>query len=607
MFVKPYISIARQGKEIGEGGGSIAGNFPETQQTQREMKNLKKIFQAATLALGLAFSADIEAQTIPTNFFGQNAWMPDSIGSVNYGGKLHQNWSKVKDSKTTLIRFGGIGVDNNKPTNYQYIKMIDSIRANGMEPIIQVPFHKYAYTAQQAADIVHYINVTKGKNIQYWVIGNEPDLDYAYTSASQVAAYFKPFASAMKAVDPSIKIIGPECAWYNSSIINGLTTPGGPDDITGKDAAGRYYVDIISFHYYGFNGSQSRNDVVTKLNSTGGLNDNLALLNARIATCNTAHNRSGAAALKTAVTEANVGYRNAETDNLNGNGTNSFIGAQFIAEMFSVGLKNGVNFMNVWSVVEGNSQALNIGYLDRTSGAKKPAYYHYQMMAANFKGNFVNGSTNNSNVKAFASQTSQYTTVMILNQDLSNNFNYTVRLNNTAIGGNSALKVNVNANINVEYNGVMQGQSTLLLVFNASGALVKKIEYTLLNHAISNLAPTETTYNGGVVNNNVTTSVDENGNDIQSMKGFVMNVYPNPAKSKFTIELDRNNALDIDFEVELFDLMGRLIFKQTSIFAERVQTVDLTGRDIAEAVYIVRVREKGDKENVRSQKVVIFK
>src|SRR5436190_13794163 len=236
------------------------------------MKTLKKLFQASLLSLRLAFAADnmMEAQTIPTNFFGQNAWMPDSVGNVKYYGKLRQNWGKIRDSKAAIVRFGGIAPDNHMPTNFQYIQMIDSIRAKGMEPILQVPFHRGAYTAQQAAAIVQYVNVTKGKNVLYWIIGNEPDLDYAYTSASQVAAYFKPFASAMKAVDPGIKIIGPECAWYNTGIINGLTTPGGPDDITGKDAAGRYYVDIISFHYYGFNGTQSRNDVMTKLYQTNG-------------------------------------------------------------------------------------------------------------------------------------------------------------------------------------------------------------------------------------------------------------------------------------------------------------------------------------------------
>lgn len=573
------------------------------------MKNLKKIFQAGVLALGLSFAAaeNAQAQTIPVNFFGQNAWMPDTIGSINYNGKLHQNWGKVRDSKAALIRFGGIAPDQNKPTNFQYIKMIDSIRAKGMEPVIQVPFHKWQYSAQQAAEIVQYINITKGKNIKYWVIGNEPDLDYAYTNASQVAAYIKPFASAMKAVDPSILTIGPETAWFNQGIINGLTNPGGPDDITGKDAAGRYYIDIISFHFYGFNGTQSREQVISKLSQSGGLNENLAYLQQRLLACNSAHGRSGNSTLKVAVTEANVGYKNAATDNLYGFGVNSFIGGQFIAEMFSVGLKNSVNFMNVWSVVEGNGTELNIGYIDPSTGNKKPAYYHFQMMADNFKGNFLNGTSNQANVKVFGSQSSQYTTVMILNEDLGNNFNFTVRLNNGEVSGNSALKMKVNANIPIEYNGVIQGQSTMLLTFNSSGVLVKKIEYTMLNHAVNNLPPTVTNYNGGTVNNGVTTAVNENGEDIISMKGFRINTFPNPARSKFTIELDRPNQQDIDFDVEIFDIMGRLVYSKGSTFEERRQVIDLTGRDLAEAVYIVRVRESGDKDNVRSEKIVLFK
>lgn len=572
------------------------------------MKNLKKLFAAALFSLGAIIGIDdLKAQSIPGNFYGQNAWMPDTIGSVVYNGKLHQSWGKIRDSKAVIIRFGGIAPDNNMPTNSQYIKMIDSVRSKGMEPILQVPFHKGAYTAQQAAAIVQYVNVTKSKNIQYWSIGNEPDLDYSYTSSAQVAAYFRPFASAMKAVDPTIKIIGPECAWYNTGIINGLTTPGGPDDITGKDAAGRYYVDIISFHYYAFNGTQTRADVVSKLYSTNNLNENLATLNARLAICNTAQNRSGITALKAAVTEANVGYQNDAGDNLNGNGANSFIGGQFIAEMFSVGLKNSLSFMNVWSVVEGNGVPLNIGYIDPVTGNKKPSYYHFQMMAANIKGNFITGASNNPNVKIFGSQTSQFTSVMILNQDLANNSSYTVKLNNSAIGGNSALKLNINGGNAAEYSGTMQGQSSIVLVFNASGALVKKVEYTLLNHAIANLPPTETTYNGGTVNNGVTTAVDENGNDFVSMKGFKMNVYPNPCKSIFTVELDRTNKMDVDFEIEIFDIMGRLIHRQNTIFSERIQVVDLRNQDIAEAVYIVRVREKGDKDNQHSIKVVIFK
>jgi hypothetical protein len=442
--------------------------------------------------------SNLSAQPISTRLYGQNSWMPDTIGNASacpeapciLYGKLHLNWAKIQNSGSTMIRYGGIAPDRNMPTNFQYIRMIDSIRAKGMEPVIQVPFWDGRYTASQAAAIVQYINVTKTKNIKYWIIGNEPDLKYSYTTAAEVAAYFKPFASAMKAVDPSIKIIGPECAWYNSSIINGLTTPGGPSDITGTDANGRYYVDIISFHYYPFNGTQTRPQVITKLTQTGGFQDNLVLLNARLTNANSYHGRTGANLLKCAVTEANVNYQNSSTDDVTTLGANSFIGGQFVAEMYAVGMKNKVEMINLWSVVEGNTTALNIGYIDKVTGNKKPLFHHYKLVADNFKGNYIGTTDNQANVKAFASQNSSQIAVMVMNQELSGSMPYTVRLNTATVSGTSALKINVNAGLAIQYDDVIPNQSTYLLIFNSAGTLIRKCEYTLALHAMVNAAPT---------------------------------------------------------------------------------------------------------------------
>src|SRR5207247_1000548 len=134
---------------------------------------------------------------------------------------------------------------------------------------------------------------------------------------------------------------------------------------------------------------------------------------------------------------------------------------------------------NMWSVIEGNSTALNIGYLDRTTGNKKPLYYHFKMMADNFRGNYVNGTTNQTTVKSFGSQNSLQTVVLILNEDLSSNYNCKVRLNTAAIAGTSNLKININANIANEYTQVIPSQSSVLLIFNSAGALIKKYEYSL--------------------------------------------------------------------------------------------------------------------------------
>jgi hypothetical protein len=460
-----------------------------------------------------AYSSSVSVTTsgsgIPAHFFGINAWMPYQIGAHKYYGSLESKWATVQASGAQIVRYGGNGVDHyadptwvdpsdsSKSTMSQYVTMVDSIRSNGMEPVLQVPVYGTLFSASQAADIVRYVNVTNGRAVKYWIIGNEPNLSgtgygSGYTSASQVAAYFKPFASAMKAVDPSIKIIGPETAWYDTTIINGLTDCGAADDITGTDASGRYYVDILSFHTYPFNGTQSRSQVIADLMSTNGFNDDLAALKARLATCNTFHSRAGSNALQMAVTEANIDYQNpaSEANVLGGVGAKSFLGGQFWAEMLGIGMRQGVDFITFWSTIEGNG----LSYLTSDGLTKLPTYYHFQMMAQNFRGSSVVTTDTQTNVKAFGAKDVDQIAVMIMNEELSTNFNYRVRLDTGTVTGSESLKVSVDAAVAAESTGTINAQSSIVLVFDTSGVLKKKIEYKLTGHADSNLPPAVTTY-----------------------------------------------------------------------------------------------------------------
>lgn len=563
------------------------------------MKKIKRIIQLSLLVISsFVLRNTVSAQTISNHFFGQNAWMPDTIGTAVYYGKLHKQWSNVQNSNASVIRFGGIGADKNMPTNFQYIKMIDSIRAKGMEPTIQVPFDKYKYNAQQAAEIVKFINITSGRHIKYWSIGNEPDLGYSYTNSSQVAAYIKSFSTAMKNVDPSILIMGPECAWFNTNIINGLTTPNGPDDITGKDMNGRYYLDIISFHVYPFDGSQTRPQVISNLTSAGKLQDNLVYLNNRVANCNTAHGRLGTAALKTAITEANIGWQNNMADNLYGVGANSFIGGQFWAEMMGIAMKQNVYMFNFWSVAEGNTNALNIGYIDANTNLKKPTYHHFKLLAENFKGDYANGTTNNVNIKSFGSKNSQQICVLIMNQDQANGFNYTVRLNTTAIAGNTPLKININAGLAKEYVDMIPSQSTVLLIFNAAGAIIKKYEYSLNTHAVAGLAPTLTQFNAtGIAQNS--------GNSEESGPEFdIVKAYPNPTSNKVTLQLNKDNTEQREYGIEVFNMAGQLVLTKNADFPKGKEELDMTAGNLASAMYIVRVKYK---DILKTQKVMFIK
>lgn len=568
------------------------------------MRKVRKAIQLSVFVLGLLFSVKgVQAQNISSHFFGQNAWMPDTIGNIAnapeppvvFNGKLHQNWGNIKASNSSIIRFGGIGADKNMPTNFQYIKMIDSIRAKGMEPVIQVPFHNWRYNAQQAADIVKYINVTKGKNVKYWSIGNEPDLGYGYTTSAQVAAYIRSFSSAMKSVDPSILIMGPETAWFNFNIITGLTTPNGPDDVTGKDASGRYYLDIISFHTYPFDGSQSRAQVMSKLTEANSLQDNLVYLNSQISKCNLAHNRTGSYALKSAITEANIDWQNNSGDNLWGSGASSFIGGQFWAEMMGIAMKNGVDFINFWSVVEGNSASSDIGFIDHATGAKKPSFYHYQMMAGNFSGIYANGTTNNANVKSFGSKNGQQIAVLVMNQDMSNNLGFTVKLNTSNVTAASPLKININAGLNNEYTDVIPAQSTLLLVFNAAGAIIKKYEYGLNAQAATNQGPKMTQFNAtGVA---AVQGSEESGPEFEINK-----VYPNPTQGKFTVQLNKDNNEEREYGIEVFSMSGQLVLTQKGKFFKGKEIMDFTG--LASAMYIVRVKYQ---DILKTEKVMLIK
>lgn len=562
------------------------------------MKRIKKIVYASVFVWSLFLAKNGAAQTISDHYFGINAWMPDTIGNPNactdppciLNGKLYSQWGNVKSSNASLVRFGGIAADKNMPTDYQYIRMIDSIRANGMEPIIQVPFRDHRYTNLQAADIVRYINITKGKHVKYWIIGNEPNLGYGYKTAAQIANYFKPFASAMKAVDPSILIIGPECAWFDKAIMDGLTLPNGPDDITGKDGAGRYYLDVISFHTYPFNGSQTRGDVISQLTSPGGFQDDLAYLNTRVASCNAAHGRSGVSGIKTAITEANMAYQNSGADNASGLGTSSFAGGQFVAEMLGIGIKQGVDFINIWSAIEGSG----LGYLDQ-SGNKKPSYYHFKMMAENFKGNYATATDNQPNVKTFGCQNTKQVAVMILNEDPATAFNYTVRLNSVAVSGKNPLKINVNAGIDVEYNEAIQSQSSVILVFNSAGNIIKKIEYSLLGNVMANQAPTVTNY--------ITTDVPEVVVKEKNKFELGIKTFPNPTTGKFTIKLNEPNTEEKNLEIKLVNVIGQEVLNKNSVFLNAKEEIELDP-SIASGIYVLRVKEG---TQVVTEKIIVEK
>jgi hypothetical protein len=142
-------------------------------------------------------------------------------------------------------------------------KAVAYARAIGGEPVIQVPLLAdnagQTPTPDTAAAMVTYANVTNGYGIKYFSVGNEPDLYDTQgwpTNMSQPAipgytpsdycTSVRAFVTAMKAVDPTIQIIGPDLSWKyqagNSQ--NDWLTPVLTD-------CGDLF-DVISIHRYPF-------------------------------------------------------------------------------------------------------------------------------------------------------------------------------------------------------------------------------------------------------------------------------------------------------------------------------------------------------------------
>lgn len=111
---------------------------------------------------------------------------------------------------------GGNWGDENDVTTDQIDGFVTYCKKLGAEPRIVIRLKDG--TAAAAADMVKYANVTMGYGVKYWGVGNETDLYEAngltgYT-VDQYNTDYRSFALAMKAVDPKIKLIGPDVSQF---------------------------------------------------------------------------------------------------------------------------------------------------------------------------------------------------------------------------------------------------------------------------------------------------------------------------------------------------------------------------------------------------------
>lgn len=463
---------------------------------------MKKLIYLFTITLICTlFPATSKSQTTPNFFYGENAWLPDSNRHVNTGGYLHKNWNLVAQSNVKFIRYGGALANDSMPTRFQYLKMVDSIRKKGMEPILQVAFRPGLYDSSSAVQILTYINKTKGRKVKYWIIGNEPDYKYNYKTAVQISSYIIRISSAMKHADTSIRIIGPSLSRLSVDVndtlykvIDTLTSATLNNSIMGNigsnhgAATGFPLIDYFSYHVYDYDDTspQSRSWLISRITTAGKDTARMGWLKRRLNSVNVALNRASRP-VKPVITEANIctqgnGNPPAMDAYSGGLGCSGFFAGQHWCELMSYGINKGIEWINFWSTMEKNGQGYTTNSLSPT---KKSTYYHMEQMGKWFVGTHKLAKIDSSGVakstiKAFASVTGAYVAVMVINQDSPGAPAYrlyNLSLDSTSNGTNLHIKINAPVQVNID--DTTYASSTNLIIFDCSGHLVSKYRYKL--------------------------------------------------------------------------------------------------------------------------------
>lgn len=214
--------------------------------------------------------------------FGVNAFPSSAIVSQdNTSGFMLYNPSMRKAIHAmgiTMMRFpGGTWGEEHTMSLDQLDAFLTLAKQTGAQPMVQARLR--GGSPQQAAALVSYTNNPKSPlrvgratkpamPVKYWVIGNEPDLiGPSYTVADYVRDFIA-FATAMKAADPNIEILGPEISQYNGPSAPPLDSTGTPwldgflKGVAQYDAQYELkhkvrLLDGVSIHRYPFGGAIS--------------------------------------------------------------------------------------------------------------------------------------------------------------------------------------------------------------------------------------------------------------------------------------------------------------------------------------------------------------
>jgi len=333
------------------------------------------------------------------------------VYGVNHGPWAFLNEEIIplaQDAGLTLIRFpGGNWGDENDLQTYHIDQFVAQAQQLDCEVFINVRLYKG--TPEKAADLVRYANIEKGYEVKYWGIGNEPTLyvtsrkepDYGVERFNQE---WHEIAEAMKAVDPSILLIGPELHQFGSNFQNTPKDPFGMDWMTEFLKSNGDLVDIISIHRYPYpQGGGGQAATIGELSTASSEWDLIIPYLRSLIEEHSGRN------IPIAVTEVNSHWSNA----VGGEATpDSFYNAIWWSDVLGRMIFNRVEMVTYFSL-QSNPSIGGYGLFSR-SGAR-PTYYAYKMYQQ-FGNKLVFSGTKEAQVGVYAALDSdKVLTVMLVN------------------------------------------------------------------------------------------------------------------------------------------------------------------------------------------------
>jgi hypothetical protein len=348
--------------------------------------------------------------TLSVNYW---QWMPA------YGDDVSGTDAQIAALAPALMRVGGYNNDANTASSFDdaaFDAAVAYARAIGAEPIIQVPLLADTAgnppTPATAAAMVSYANVTNHYGVKYFSIGNEPDLYATQGSLINFAAPAIPgytpvdycasataYVAAMKGVDPTIKIVGPDLA-------NKYAGGGGPDDwlTTILTTCGDLF-DVIAIHRYPFEAKQATLSAAAADQSS---------FRYVMGVVRTTMQATGYADKPLALTEMNVAYDGALC--VLGADPGTVGSALWLADGVGTAVELGLWTSAVWDISDDDGNALGlIG--PAPAHVPRPEYYAYALYAEHFGPTLLQVASAPAGVSAHASrnQADDATEIVVVN------------------------------------------------------------------------------------------------------------------------------------------------------------------------------------------------